>query len=70
MTKPVWNTEVNYGLSAGGVGARPRAIGIDRQAAYVVRTYLLNAANGSSARSGTRGTSRPSPTPTSPRAAW
>jgi hypothetical protein len=45
VTKPVWNTEVNYGLSAGGVGTRPRAIGIDRQAAYVARTYLLNAAN-------------------------
>jgi len=45
VTKPVWNTEVNYGLSAGGVGSRPRAIGVDRQAAYVARTYLLNAAN-------------------------
>ncbi len=43
VTKPLWNTEVNYGLSAGGVGTRPRAISTDRQAAYVVRTYLLNA---------------------------
>jgi len=43
VNKPVWNTEVNYGLSAGGVGARPRTISADRQAAYVVRTYLLNA---------------------------
>jgi polysaccharide biosynthesis protein PslG len=46
VTKPVWNTEVNYGLSAGGLGARPKAISSARQAAYVVRTYLLNASNG------------------------
>jgi hypothetical protein len=43
VRKPIWNTEVNYGLSAGGVGTRPRAISAARQASYVVRTYLLNA---------------------------
>ena len=40
--KPVWNTEINYGL-LGGVTAKeiPEA----RQAAYVARTLVLNAAN-------------------------
>jgi hypothetical protein len=41
--KPIWNTEINYGLAAGGTGARPPRISSQRQAAYVVRTYLLNA---------------------------
>ncbi len=44
--KPIWNTEINYGMptgSAGGTGARP--ISDQRQAAYVLRTLLLNAAN-------------------------
>ena len=43
---PVWNTEINYGMptgSAGGTGAL--AIPQQRQAAYVLRTFLLNAAN-------------------------
>jgi hypothetical protein len=40
---PVWNTEVNYGLGA-GVAATP--IPDSRQVANVMRTYLLNAANG------------------------
>jgi hypothetical protein len=43
VNKPIWNTEINYGLAAGGTGARPKAISSQRQAAYVVRTYLLDA---------------------------
>jgi hypothetical protein len=43
VTKPIWNTEINYGLAAGGTGVRPKAISSQRQAAYVVRTYLLDA---------------------------
>jgi hypothetical protein len=45
--KPIWNTEINYGLQAGangGTAATP--ISDSRQAANVARTYLLNAANG------------------------
>ena len=44
-SKPIWNTEINYGLATGGSGAS-NAMTADRQAAYVLRTYLLNAANG------------------------
>ena len=43
VTKPIWNTEVNYGLNG------PRNVpGLSNalQAASVSRTYLLNAANG------------------------
>jgi hypothetical protein len=43
VTKPIWNTEINYGLAAGGTGARPPRISAERQAAYVVRTFLLDA---------------------------
>lgn len=43
VTKPIWNTEINYGLAAGGTGHRARAISAQRQAAYIVRTYLLDA---------------------------
>jgi hypothetical protein len=43
VNKPIWNTEINYGLAAGGTGVRPKAISSQRQAAYVVRTYLLDA---------------------------
>jgi polysaccharide biosynthesis protein PslG len=43
VTKPIWNTEINYGLAAGGTGKRPPAISSTRQAAYVVRTLLLDA---------------------------
>jgi len=43
VTKPIWNTEVNYGLLGGkAVTLLPE----DQQAAQVARTYLLNAANG------------------------
>ena len=44
--KPIWNTEINYGMptgSRGGTGAD--ALSPARQAAYVLRTLLLNAAN-------------------------
>ena len=41
-SKPIWNTEINYGMRS--VGAAP--ISTAAQAAYVLRTYLLNAANG------------------------
>jgi hypothetical protein len=41
-SKPIWNTEINYGMKS--VGSRP--ISAEAQAAYVLRTFLLNAANG------------------------
>ena len=40
--KPIWNTEINYGLLGGGTAKR---IAPSKQAAYVARTFLLNAAN-------------------------
>jgi Glycosyl hydrolase catalytic core len=43
--KPIWNTEINYGLQIGG-GGQAAKIATRRQAAYVARTYVLNAANG------------------------
>ncbi len=43
--KPIWNTEINYGLQIGGGGTASK-ISTRRQAAYVARTYVLNAANG------------------------
>jgi hypothetical protein len=39
---PVWNTEINYGLGSGAA----TKISAARQASNVMRTYLLNAANG------------------------
>ncbi len=44
-SKPLWNTEVNYGLQSGG-GGQAVPISAARQASNVMRTYLLNAANG------------------------
>jgi hypothetical protein len=42
--KPIWNTEVNYGMRTGTYGGTPAVpISVERQAAYVLRTYLLNA---------------------------
>jgi Beta-1,4-xylanase len=41
--KPIWNTEINYGLIGNGNNARN--ISNRRQAANVTRTYVLNAAN-------------------------
>jgi hypothetical protein len=45
VRKPIWNTEINYGLQTGG-GGTAKAISRKRQAAYVARTYLLNADGG------------------------
>jgi hypothetical protein len=44
-SEPLWNTEVNYGLQSGG-GGEAVPISAARQASNVMRTYLLNAANG------------------------
>ena len=42
VRKPVWNTEINYGLrGSGNAKGIPRA----REASLVARTYVLNAAN-------------------------
>jgi hypothetical protein len=44
---PLWNNEVNYGLhTAARAGTAARPIPAARQVAYVMRTYLLNAAAG------------------------
>jgi hypothetical protein len=46
-TFPIWNTEINYGMPTGVNGGKGAvAISSQLQMAYVVRTYLLNAANG------------------------
>ncbi|MGZ4631380.1 MAG: hypothetical protein ACXV2G_01840 [Actinomycetes bacterium] len=42
--KPIWNTEINYGLT--GKGTNAKNISRRREAAYVSRTYVLNAAKG------------------------
>jgi hypothetical protein len=42
VAKPVWNTEINYGLTGKPVDPLPKA----DQVMNVVATYLLNAANG------------------------
>ena len=43
VRKPIWNTEINYGLLGGGTAAKITA---DKQAAFVARTFVLNAVNG------------------------
>jgi hypothetical protein len=44
---PIWNTEVNYGLQTGSLGGtHATPISDAKQASYVARTYLLNAAAG------------------------
>jgi hypothetical protein len=43
---PIWNTEVNYGLQTGSAHHKAVAIPGALQAANVIRTYVLNAANG------------------------
>ena len=43
IVKPVWNTEMNYGMPVGGVGRHP--LPPDKQSAYVTRTYLLAQSN-------------------------
>jgi GH35 family endo-1,4-beta-xylanase len=41
VDKPIWNTEINYGLTGQEVEAAP----VEEQQSNVVRTYVLNAAN-------------------------
>jgi hypothetical protein len=44
---PIWNTEINYGMRTGAMGGQAAApINDDTQVAYVMRTFLLNAAQG------------------------
>jgi hypothetical protein len=43
VRRPVWNTEINYGMT--GDGSNARNISRRREAANVTRTYVLNAAN-------------------------
>lgn len=45
VRKPIWNTEINYGLKTGGGGVA-RDISREKEAAFVARTYILNAADG------------------------
>jgi hypothetical protein len=46
VNKPIYNTEVNYGLVGGPeAGATARPIAPARQTGYLARTYLLNAQN-------------------------
>jgi polysaccharide biosynthesis protein PslG len=45
VSAPVWNVEINYGVVGGGQTIRHHSSGT-RQASYVVRTYVLNAAAG------------------------
>jgi hypothetical protein len=42
VRKPIWNTEINYGLLGGG---NAKTVSAQTQAAYVGRTFLLNAAS-------------------------
>jgi hypothetical protein len=47
VAKPIWGTEINFGLQTGDLGGtRSVPITDARQAANVMRTYLLGAANG------------------------
>jgi hypothetical protein len=41
VRKPIWNTEINYGLLGGGTA---KNISRRKESAYVARTFLLNAA--------------------------
>jgi hypothetical protein len=44
---PIWDTEVNYGLRWGSNGGQPATpVSDNQQVAFVMRTYLLNAAQG------------------------
>jgi Glycosyl hydrolase catalytic core len=46
-SKPIWNTEINYGNQTGDLQFHAAyKISNQRQSAFVVRTYLLNAAAG------------------------
>ena len=47
IRKPIWNTEVNYGLVGGPTaGASVPQLSTDRQVGNVLRTFTLNAQNG------------------------
>lgn len=44
---PLWDSEINYGMHTGTLGGQAAApVSDDVQVAYVIRTYLLNAAAG------------------------
>jgi hypothetical protein len=43
VSAPVWNVEINYGVAGGGKPIAHHSSGT-KQASYVVRTYVLNAA--------------------------
>jgi hypothetical protein len=43
---PIWNTEMNFGLPTRASGGTATSLSLDRQAAYVVRAYLLNWSHG------------------------
>ena len=46
-SKPIWDTEINYGLHTGATGGTSATkISNSLQVAYVMRTFLLNAARG------------------------
>lgn len=45
VRKPVWNTELNYGMRWGGQSVAP-TMSIAKQSAFVTRSYLLNWSNG------------------------
>ena len=46
VVKPIWNTEVNYGLVGGPeAGAGARQVSSQQQVGNVMRTFVLNAAN-------------------------
>jgi hypothetical protein len=46
ISKPIWNTEVNYGLVGGATaGSAVAQLGTDRQVGNVLRTFVLNAQN-------------------------
>ncbi len=45
VTAPLWNVEINYGVAGGGVPITHHS-SATKQASYVVRTYVLNAAAG------------------------
>jgi len=43
VRKPIWNTEINYGLRS---GLTAKGISAEKQASFVARTYLLDTAGG------------------------
>jgi hypothetical protein len=47
VRKPIYNTEINYGVRSGALAGRPAAnVSRSTESAYVARTYLLNAQRG------------------------